>query len=79
MNHVHARSNFWSLSDIELAKECRVIAESPSASVSATVKAEAVRQKEVDEHKGMIGGSFYLAKPVSADGLISAIEGHIRH
>jgi CheY-like chemotaxis protein len=37
-----------------------------------------VRQKEVDEHKGMIGGSFYLAKPVSADGLIEAIEEHIR-
>ena len=37
-----------------------------------------VRQKEVDERKGMIGGSFYLAKPVSADGLISAIEEHIR-
>jgi two-component system, OmpR family, response regulator len=37
-----------------------------------------VRQKEVDEHAGMIGGSFYLAKPVSADGLISAIEEHSR-
>ena len=37
-----------------------------------------VRQKEVDEHKGMIGGSFYLAKPVSADLLVSAIEDHIR-
>ena len=37
-----------------------------------------VRQKEVDEHKGMIGGSFYIAKPVSADGLIDAIEEHIR-
>jgi len=37
-----------------------------------------VRQKEVDEHKGMIGGSFYIAKPVSADGLISAIEEHSR-
>jgi DNA-binding response OmpR family regulator len=37
-----------------------------------------VRQKEVDEHKGLIGGSFYIAKPVSADGLISAIEDHIR-
>ena len=36
-----------------------------------------VRQKEVDEHKGMIGGRFFLAKPVSADGLISAIENHI--
>jgi CheY-like chemotaxis protein len=38
-----------------------------------------VRQKEVDEHKGMIGGSFYIAKPVSADGLIGAIEEHVRH
>jgi DNA-binding response OmpR family regulator len=37
-----------------------------------------VRQKEVDETNGMIGGSFYLAKPVSADGLISAIEEHCR-
>jgi two-component system, OmpR family, response regulator len=37
-----------------------------------------VRQKEIDENKGMIGGSFYIAKPVSADGLISAIEEHIR-
>ncbi len=37
-----------------------------------------VRQKEVDEHKGMIGGSFYIAKPVSADGLMSAIDAHIR-
>src|SRR5471030_1309436 len=37
-----------------------------------------VRQKEVDEHNGMIGGSFYLAKPVSADGLIDAIEQHVR-
>jgi len=37
-----------------------------------------VRQKEVDEHKGMIGGSFYIAKPVSADDLINAIEGHAR-
>jgi CheY-like chemotaxis protein len=37
-----------------------------------------VRQKEVDERKGMIGGSYYLAKPVSAEGLISAIEEHVR-
>ena len=36
-----------------------------------------VRQKEVDEHKGIIGGSFYIAKPVSADGLIDAIEEHV--
>jgi CheY-like chemotaxis protein len=37
-----------------------------------------VRQKEVDERNGMIGGSFYMAKPVSADALISAIEEHSR-
>ena len=37
-----------------------------------------VRQKEVDENKGMIGGSFYIAKPVTADGLIDAIEEHTR-
>ena len=37
-----------------------------------------VRQKEVDEHNGMIGGSFYMAKPVSADALVGAIEEHIR-
>jgi CheY-like chemotaxis protein len=37
-----------------------------------------VRQKEVDEHKGMIGGSFYIAKPVTADGLIDAIKEHTR-
>src|ERR1019366_6230870 len=37
-----------------------------------------VRQKEVDEHNGMIGGSFYIAKPVSAVGLIEAIEEHTR-
>jgi DNA-binding response OmpR family regulator len=37
-----------------------------------------VRKKEVDEHAGMIGGSFYLAKPVSADDLMAAIESHSR-
>jgi CheY-like chemotaxis protein len=37
-----------------------------------------VRQKEVDERKGMIGGYFYIAKPVSADELIKAIKEHIR-
>jgi CheY-like chemotaxis protein len=37
-----------------------------------------VGQREVDENKGMIGGSFYIAKPVSAEGLIGAIEKHIR-
>jgi CheY-like chemotaxis protein len=37
-----------------------------------------VRKKEVNEHQGIIGGSFYIAKPVSANELISAIEEHIR-
>ncbi len=37
-----------------------------------------VRQNEVDEHNGIIGGSFYIAKPVSADGLIHAIEKRLR-
>ena len=37
-----------------------------------------VGQKEVDEHKGVIGGSFYIAKPVSADELINAIEECVR-
>ena len=37
-----------------------------------------VRKKEVDEHAGMIGGSFYLAKPVSADDLMAAMESHSR-
>jgi CheY-like chemotaxis protein len=36
-----------------------------------------VRQKDVEEHKGMIGGSYYVAKPVSADGLVKAIEERI--
>jgi len=38
-----------------------------------------VRQKEVDENNGYIGGSFYVAKPVSADGLVGVIEEHVRH
>ncbi len=37
-----------------------------------------VRKKEVDEHAGMIGGYFYLAKPVTADDLVKAIEQHSR-
>jgi CheY-like chemotaxis protein len=37
-----------------------------------------VRKEEVDEHKGWIGGQFYLAKPVSADGLVNTIEEHVR-
>jgi CheY-like chemotaxis protein len=37
-----------------------------------------VRKKEVEEHEGMIGGSYYLAKPVTADDLVRAIEDHVR-
>jgi CheY-like chemotaxis protein len=37
-----------------------------------------VRQSELEKNRGMIGGSFYLAKPVSADGLLRAIEQHLR-
>jgi len=33
-----------------------------------------VSQKEVDKHKGLIGGSFYVAKPVSAKTLMDIIE-----
>jgi len=36
-----------------------------------------VRQKEVDENKGMIGGAFYIAKPVSADTLVATIEEYL--
>ena len=36
-----------------------------------------VRQKDVDEHNGIIDGAAYIAKPVTADGLIKAIEDHL--
>lgn len=36
-----------------------------------------VQQKEVAERNGMIGGSFYIAKPVDAGELINAIDEHI--
>jgi len=36
-----------------------------------------VRKKEVDEHKGLIGGELFVAKPVSAEGLIESIEEHL--
>lgn len=36
-----------------------------------------VCQKEVEEHHGKIGGLIYVAKPVSADGLVKAIEEHL--
>jgi hypothetical protein len=37
-----------------------------------------VGQNEVEDHNGVIGGSFYLAKPVNAADLIKAIQEHIR-
>jgi CheY-like chemotaxis protein len=36
-----------------------------------------VRKKEVDEHSGTIGGTFYISKPVTVDGLIRTIEDHL--
>ena len=37
-----------------------------------------VQQKDVEEHHGVIGGSFFIAKPASANALIKAIEEHTR-
>jgi len=37
-----------------------------------------VQEKEVNEHQGMIGGSLYVAKPVSANRLIELIENTLR-
>ena len=37
-----------------------------------------VLQSEVDEHKGVIGGSFYVAKSAGTSRLISAIAEHLR-
>ena len=37
-----------------------------------------VLQTEIDEHKGVIGGSFYVAKPVSASRLTSVIAERLR-
>ena len=36
-----------------------------------------VRKSEVDAHQGHIGGEFFIAKPVSPEGLIQSIEGLI--
>jgi CheY-like chemotaxis protein len=36
-----------------------------------------VRKEEVDEHKGLFGGRFFIAKPISTDGLIQAIDEHV--
>ena len=35
-----------------------------------------IRQSEVHAHNGLIGGEFFLAKPVSAEVLIRTIEEH---
>jgi len=37
-----------------------------------------VRQQEVEERNGVIGGSHFIAKPVDADGLSGAIEKYLR-
>ncbi len=36
-----------------------------------------VRKKEVDEHAGTIGGTFYVSKPVTVEGLIRVVEEHL--
>jgi len=36
-----------------------------------------VHKKEVEQHKGLIGGAFFVAKPVSVEGLIQIIEEHV--
>jgi hypothetical protein len=41
MNHERVQSNYWSQSDLELARNCRVLAESRSTSVDSALKAEA--------------------------------------
>ena len=37
-----------------------------------------VRKSEVKANNGLIGGEFFIAKPVSIDDLIRTIEEHIR-
>lgn len=37
-----------------------------------------VRKSEVKSHNGLIGGEFFIAKPVSAEDLIRTIEEHLR-
>ncbi len=46
----------------------------PVVFVTATV-----RKNEVPEHGGVIGGSFFVAKPVSAQGLMNCIEDRLKH
>jgi len=36
-----------------------------------------VQENEVERHQGVIGGSYYVAKPVSASRLISVIAEHL--
>ena len=36
-----------------------------------------VRKSEANAHNGLIGGEFFLAKPVSAEVLIRTIEEHL--
>ena len=37
-----------------------------------------VRKSEVKSHNGLIGGEFFIAKPVSSEDLIRTIEEHLR-
>jgi DNA-binding response OmpR family regulator len=37
-----------------------------------------VVRNEVDQNQGFIGGWFYVAKPISADGLVGVIENRLR-
>jgi CheY-like chemotaxis protein len=37
-----------------------------------------VRKKDINEFHGLIGGQFFIAKPISAYDLIQAIEEHVR-
>ena len=50
-----------------------VLKDIPVIFVTATV-----RKREVNKHAGVIGGAFFIAKPVSAEGLIQCIEEHVR-
>jgi len=49
-----------------------VIQNIPVIFVTATV-----RKREVNAHNGLIGGEFFIAKPVSAEVLIRTIEEHL--
>ena len=51
-----------------------VLIKIPVLFVTATV-----RKSEVNAHNGLIGGEFFVAKPVSAEVLMNIIEEHLVH